>query len=291
MESKHEIVKTDADLPIRFFYSNDGKRSSVVPHFHDDIEIVYILSGNIILTRNTLETILKPGDVAVINPNIIHATRSENPQTTAYVLQVSYDFLQKCQLERKQIFFDIPILSNTELTRSQAEGLERLKQDLAEFQQVYMVSDDYYSLKLNSLIFDITYTLFHSFSSEQETGVYANQFKHFKRLSVVTSYIREHYNEPLSLGEMSDLINVTPAYLSRFFKKTLGMTFLEYTALIRLEHAYTDIVTTDYPISFISDKNGFANYPLFNQKFKEKYGDTPLKLRKKTKDHRIVKYE
>jgi len=48
---------------------------------------------------------------------------------------------------------------------------------------------------------------------------------------------------------MADLLNVTPSYFSRFFKKTMGMTFLEYTSLIRLERAYTDIVTTDYPIS------------------------------------------
>ena len=104
MESKHEIVKTDADLPIRFFYSNDGHRSYVISHFHDDIKIMYILTGNITLKRNTLETILEPGDMAVINPNIIHSTLSEDAKTTAYVLQVSYDCLKKCQLEGKQIF-------------------------------------------------------------------------------------------------------------------------------------------------------------------------------------------
>lgn len=281
MEFKHEIVITDADLPVRFFYSNDGRPSYVLPHFHDDIELMYLLSGSVTLKRNTLDTVLEPGDIAVINPNIVHSTLSENPDTTAYVMQISHDFLKKCQFKNKQIFFNLPDPSKEDLTSSEFEGLEKLKRNMSDFQEVFLGSDSYSPLKLYSIIYEIAYILFQTFSSEQENSIYSSQLKHLKRISTVTSYIKEHYNEPVSLSDIAELINITPAYLSRFFKNTLGTPFLEYITLVRLEHAYTDIITTDYPISYISDKNGFANYPLFNQKFKEKYGDTPLQMRKK----------
>ncbi|QJU17766.1 helix-turn-helix domain-containing protein [Blautia pseudococcoides] len=49
---------------------------------------------------------------------------------------------------------------------------------------------------------------------------------------------------------------------------------------IRLEHAYTDLLTTDYSVFYITEKNGFANYQMFVQKFKQIFHNTPLKIRK-----------
>ena len=65
--------------------------------------------------------------------------------------------------------------------------------------------------------------------------------------------------EPLTLDELAAQISVTPAYLSRF-SKFLHLTITEYLTSVRMEHAYTDLITTDYPIHEISEKNGFASY-------------------------------
>ncbi len=37
----------------------------------------------------------------------------------------------------------------------------------------------------------------------------------------------------------------------------MGMTFMDYVYAIRLEHAYYDVINTDFPIGSIADHHGF----------------------------------
>ncbi|MFQ9396341.1 MAG: hypothetical protein ACLR2E_22830 [Lachnospiraceae bacterium] len=42
-----------------------------------------------------------------------------------------------------------------------------------------------------------------------------------------------------------------------------------------MEHAYTDLITTDYPIHEISEKNGFASYAFLSGNSKRLTGPLP----------------
>lgn len=67
--------------------------------------------------------------------------------------------------------------------------------------------------------------------------------------------------------------------LVSFFKKNMGMSFLEYINEVRLTHIYQDLIHTDTPISILTEENGFSNQKLFNRLFKELYGCTPSSVR------------
>lgn len=45
---------------------------------------------------------------------------------------------------------------------------------------------------------------------------------------MITSYVKEHYAEDISLQEIARLVSLNPDYFTRFFKKYMGMTFLDY---------------------------------------------------------------
>ena len=72
-------------------------------------------------------------------------------------------------------------------------------------------------------------------------------------------------------------------YFCRFFKKHMGITFLEYQNEVRLSYIYSDLLNTDELISHILEKYGFNNYKLFMRMFKMRFGNTPLKIRKQQK--------
>ena len=42
-----EIISPDANLPVRIFFSNDQRPSYIPPHFHEDIEMIFLLSGSL----------------------------------------------------------------------------------------------------------------------------------------------------------------------------------------------------------------------------------------------------
>lgn len=276
---QHEVVITDARLPLRLFYSNDQKPTYVLPHFHDDIEIIYLLTGSLTVNINRQQITVYPEDMILFNSNVIHSTISETAETTAYVLQLPCQFLKQCTAEPGSYSFELPRSSCKNLTPQEDKALIHLKNTLYSCFCFYRDKPAFYHGKVMSLLYDFVYTLYSAFSVPQEVKRHTNEFKYYERLSSITNYINEHYTEPITLHDLAELISVTPAYLSRFFKKALQITLTEYITSIRLEHAYTDLLTTDYTVFYIAEKNGFANYQMFVQKFKQKFHNTPLKIR------------
>lgn len=278
----HEIVITDTNLPLRFFYSNDGP-SYIPPHFHDDMELICLLSGKLHVTMCQRKYTLLPGDAILFHTNAIHSTLSETADTTAYVLQLPRKFLKQCLPDPDSYYFELPCPSEACHTKCASQDLNRIRELLMSCDQLYREMPEFYEIKILSLLYDLVYTLYRAFSMPQIKKKHTREYKYYERLTAITSYINEHYTETLPLTTLAELISVTPAYLSRFFKNALQMTLTDYITSVRLEHAYTDLLTTDYPVSIISEKNGFSNYAMFVQKFKQAYHNTPLKVRKSRK--------
>lgn len=96
-------------------------------------------------------------------------------------------------------------------------------------------------------------------------------------------FIREHYNENITLESVAGHVFMNPYYFSSFFKKHTNKNFKEYLNEIRLENARQMLLTTNLRPSEISEKTGFKNMRSMNKLFKEKYGKIPSEYRKKNK--------
>ncbi len=68
-------------------------------------------------------------------------------------------------------------------------------------------------------------------------------------------------------------------YLSRYFKKAVGVSFSQYVKQIRLKSAVHELLYTDHTIMKVSLNNGFPNVKAFNKAFKEMYNQTPAEYR------------
>ena len=88
------------------------------------------------------------------------------------------------------------------------------------------------------------------------------------------SYIREHYNENISLTDVSENINISKNYLCDIFKKELNVTFINYVTALRIEKAKELLVSTDMKMYEISAAVGYNDYAYFSQIFKRQTGTT-----------------
>lgn len=88
------------------------------------------------------------------------------------------------------------------------------------------------------------------------------------------NYIREHYNENISLTDVSRHINISKNYLCDIFKKELNITFINYVTALRIEKAKELLVTTDMKMYEISAAVGYNDYAYFSQIFKRQTGVT-----------------
>ena len=58
-----------------------------------------------------------------------------------------------------------------------------------------------------------------------------------RNLGEALKYIRENYNRNLTLGNVAQQIYISPYYLSHMFREELGITFVEYLTMVRMEEA------------------------------------------------------
>lgn len=104
--------------------------------------------------------------------------------------------------------------------------------------------------------------------------------KHWdKMIQKAVQYMRGHYQESLSLHEISGILGLSSSYFSHLFKKETGVNYVEFLNEIRLEAVLKDLKNTTDKISVVAEKNGFRNLEYFSRFFKKSMGISPAKWR------------
>lgn len=65
------------------------------------------------------------------------------------------------------------------------------------------------------------------------------------RIKNIQNYIQANYQSQISLNDLAQRLYLSNAYLSKYIKKNLGMTFIEYLNNVRLFHAVDEILYTE----------------------------------------------
>lgn len=92
-------------------------------------------------------------------------------------------------------------------------------------------------------------------------------------------YVREHYQEPIRLGDIANALGVNQNYLSRLFSKTEEMTMHEYILRIRVNQAERLLRYSDMSLAEIGAYLCFNSQSHFGSVFKKYRGITPQQYR------------
>ena len=226
------------------------------------------------LLVNDLSIRLEKGDFAIINSRDIHAT-SSSEHSRIDVLQIPYQFLKKHIPDFDRIRF-------MNGSCGEARSDEALVYCLKEIQEIYIRKPYCYQLHFTSLLYELLFLCVNCFRLPAGEGGGSLNDEERARLITVMDYVNAHYQESISLRDAAAQVALNPEYFCRFFKKNMGMTFLEFVNQVRFSHICEDILRTDTSITELLVRHGFTNYKLFRRMFYEKYGCTPSAKRKET---------
>ena len=250
-------------------------------HNHDFVEIVYIIEGTGRHRVNDEEFDVKAGDLLFVNYGCTHAFRVDE-KMVAYNLMIRVDYFTKNMIKGDNLFYMLALTS-----------FEKIQHELND--KSPLVSFDYSER-------DDIVGLFRSIErelSKNELGKalildsYVNVIlcKVFRKIFVrngekdllipqdILDYIAEHFNERISLSDLSQRCFYNPAYFSRLFKKTFNMSFTDYIMDLRLKRCCELLKNSDYTIERIIEECGFSDRNTFYERFKNKYGCTPSEYR------------
>ena len=177
----------------------------------------------------------------------------------------------------------------------QAAGLWAISAGLA-----YNIQDDHQLLEIGMLLYNALYTWVKYLQHEKHTGDPVEQLL----LQMVEKYISEKSatkqripawakelketiqdyvdtNFSLSLKDISQELDLHPAYVSRAFSKYFdNLSFGEYIRKLRIEKAVQLLETTGMSLTEIAYLTGFSDQSHFNRIFKKHLGVQPSVYRK-----------
>jgi two-component system response regulator YesN len=107
-----------------------------------------------------------------------------------------------------------------------------------------------------------------------------DNIRHKQAVEYMIQYVHDHYNENITLNELSDQVYISRNYLSQIFKKATGLSFNHYVNKVRMEKAKHLILEGQYLIYEVAEKVGFKNTPYFSSLFKKYTGLNPTDLLK-----------
>ena len=251
------------------------QRSFVPMHWHDAIELIFLLQGELLIETEQRKHQLKPGQCILLNPNALHSTTSLCGNT-ALLLQFPTDELSFfTSATRSRQFLWNPRTADP-LT---IKAMERVKQKLLLMKETAESQNIFAPMRMASILLEISYLLYTDFSFPMSNADFNNGEKNRERLSTVFTYTEKHYRENIAISDVAEILCVHPNYFCRFFKQQTSVTYLHYLNEYRLSKIYYDIITTDTPVLHLLEKHGFTNYKMFRRMFAERFHSTPSAVR------------
>jgi len=96
----------------------------------------------------------------------------------------------------------------------------------------------------------------------------------------IESHIEEQFATPLPIGELADLVSLSPGHFRRVFKATFGCAPHAYIIERRIAHAQELMLVGSEPLSHIALICGFADQAHFANAFRRSIGTTPCDWRR-----------
>ena len=270
MQSNHEIVVPNEDLPFKMFLF-EGEKGNYFrdKHWHRSIEIFMVFEGHLKFYLNDLEQELNPGEFVLVNSNEIHAIDSPEPNKTV-VIQIPLKTFSDYFTGEQYIRF-------THESKKQDVQVVNL---IREMFSAYREKKTGYDMRVKSGYYMLLYMLVSVYRELDVKDELLKQNRKLNKLTPITNYMKEHYQEELSLEALAEVFGYAPAYISRMFQKYAGINYKDYLQNIRLEHAVKDLENTDKQIVDIAFDHGFANSKAFTNLFRKRYGMLTSEYRK-----------
>lgn len=257
------ILKDDAlmDFDIR-------ETANVGNHFHQDIELLYIIDGELTLHIDNDELGMKQDDYTIINANRKHSYIGSGDLLVG-IIHMNYKEISK-YVDLNKVYFHC----NT--TRDENEVYEKMRKVIYKIFNQYRYKDGSGKIYLNSLYFELLNIIVTNFVVELNDLRFNNaELTDNQRVNEIINYINANYQRKISLDDISNHFYLSKTYISKYIKNKMGVNFIDYLNNVRLQHAVDDLKYTNKTILKIALDNGFPNTASFGKKFKETYNMTP----------------
>lgn len=246
-------------------------------HYHQNMEILYVMKGSMEVRIDDSVYHLKDNDFILINSNKNHGVSAkEAPLAARFV--IDFHMLAEYMGTMQLMFW-----CNTTVDKNDAyQDVRTLLDCIVER---YLEQDDKNELYLDSLYYKTLHLLTSNFMVKADDArLYAESTQDRIRVRQIQNYIQANYQSQISLNDLAKKLYLSNSYLSKYVKKHLGMTFLDYLNNVRLFHAVDELIYSNKSLTHIAMDNGFPTSAAFTKVFRDMHGEAPSEYRKRMRN-------
>ncbi len=281
-----EIPELNEHFLFRSFV-NEGD-ILVYPHWHKEIEIIYVKEGNVNIGVNDVPIQLKRNDIYFINGGDVHYFLA-SPESERIVIQFDLSFfqdissLEKTNKEMRNLFSSIVQASSL----WSQEVADQMRQLLMTVHEENNERKSGYRYVIKAKMFEMLAILSREVPQNEnwndqvrEEISSTKQMENLERLDKIFMYIEAHYQDTITLNDISAYMGFSSFYFTKFFKKNTGTTFIQFLTEYRLNKAKWILLNEDATVTEVAERTGFSSVKTFHHQFKDLMGISPLKYKK-----------
>lgn len=263
-----------------------GKRFNINigMHWHTEVEINRFESGDFVYNYAMKEYKIKGPCIAICPGNVLHnlmIKRGANQSSVVFNLSmIEFSYFDEVQGQLYKFLTEggkqMPPLITKDM-----ECFERADKLLAFIIENANKTSGAIRLRIKAHLIELLAIMYENGIFLSESLSKNDEFEHKQqKIKDLLTFINEHYAEKITMNDAANYLKVSRQYFCRYFKKSTGMSFVDFINDLRLRRASQEIVLTSKSITDIALDHGFDNIGYFFKLFKLKFGQTPLSYRK-----------
>lgn len=236
----------------------ESKQNACLPHFHNSIEITYLLEGAMDALLDGQEITVNAGEILLCSSFTIHSYRDSRCQH-ALVAIIPLGM--------------VPSLSKTLQSRSFAQSV--VKDDGGRIRAIMEMLVGATRGDNPILVKGLSYALL-GLAIDRAGMTQARSGEQTQLIRDVLQYLETHISEPLSVQSVAKAFGYSKSRFSHLFNDRLKCTLPAYVRQLRCQQAARLLKETELSVLDIALRTGFDCPQTFYRAFRQCYGVTPM---------------
>lgn len=283
MGDSSEIVHYDSpDIPLSI---RKGRLSCypdmrAVCHWHDELEIILILSGGMDYYIDGRTLFLHEGEALLVNAREMHYGYSQDGHDCEFICILFHPSL----LSSNRPLYEgslSPFICSPELTHLKLNAAQhRFAIDfIYAIYEKKSSQDPFYELEVIGLLYAFMAAVLRIARDGAVIGPQSSSDE-TRMLRKMVSYIHGHYKETVCLADIAASASICKSKCCSLFQSQTHMTPFGFLNAYRLEKSAEILKATDRPITAVALDCGFNHSSYYSKLFLKWYHCTPSEYRK-----------
>lgn len=243
------------------FYRSTQTQVTPIPHFHNDIEIIYAEQGEFTAHVDHKVVSVRQGQLLVSYPYQIHYYENCVPGTYRVILITPELLYGLSTVLRGQRPVDNVIDVDTE------------SEIYSYISAIFSATGENRRTIVAGYCHLLAVALLPMIETEPAPHSEDATLRH------IMEFCQDNYQEDLTLDAVAAQVHLSKYYISRLFNQKLKLSFSDYINTLRVRRASRLLERTDKKIADISEDVGFGSIRSFNRAFLDVMKMTPMDFR------------